>query len=494
MTAVRGRRAGLMVLAAAMAVGVTACGTWEVSSKPSPVPAVHVALLHTGKVLLVAGSGNDKAAFDAGTFKTSVWDPTTNTFSSVSTPWDAFCAGHAFLPDGRLLVAGGTTAYQTTGSNFAGSRQAFLFDPAENRYEAVPDSKVARWYPTVVELGDGGLLTLGGLNENRVRTRNYEIFDGSSWSPSVPPPNGVGNTMPTYPALHLLDDGRLFYSGANVLGTGTMDPGIWDLDANTYEKVPGITKQRLRDEAMSVLLPPAQDQRVMILGGGLTKSTTANATDAAAVVDLRKASPRYAPVAPLDTPKMYVSAVILPDSTVLETGGGTKSVNAGSFPVLSAQIFDPKTSSWTKAASPTVPRLYHSSAILLPDGRVATFGGNPKGSFEMRIEIYTPEYLRTGTARPRITSGPAEMTYGGSYSLGTTQVSPLRSAVLVRPAAVTHSSDSNQRLVDLDMTPTATGISVTVPSNPNLTPPGWYMLFVNDANGVPSVAKWVHVT
>jgi hypothetical protein len=493
MAAVRGRRAGLMVLAAAMAVGVSACGTWEVSSKLSPVPAVHVALLHTGKVLLVAGSGNNRSSFDAGTFETSVWDPTTNTFSSVSTPWDAFCAGHAFLPDGRLLVAGGTTKYPANGSNFGGSRRAFVFDPTQNRYESVPDTKVARWYPTVVELGDGRLFTLGGYNENGVRTRNYELFDGTSWSDSVPPPTDFGGAMPTYPALHLLQNGRLFYSGANVLGTGTLTPGIWNLASNTYQKVPGLSKKGLRDEAMSVLLPPAQDQRVMILGGGNTNSTV-TATDSAAVVDLKRASPKYTELPPLDSPKMYVSAVVLPDSTVLETGGGAKSVNAGSFPVLSAQIFDPKTDSWTKAASPTVPRLYHSSAVLLPDGRVATFGGNPKNSFEMRIEIYTPEYLRKDTPRPRITSGPAEMNYGGSYSLGTTQSSPLRSAVLVRPAAVTHSSDSNQRLVDLDMTPTDGGIRVTVPDNPNLTPPGWYMLFVNDATGVPSVAKWVHVT
>jgi hypothetical protein len=363
----------------------------------------------------------------------------------------------------------------------------------QNRYQAVPDTKVARWYPTVVELGDGRLFTLGGFNEIGVRTRNYEIFDGTSWSASVPSPAAVGNAMPTYPALHLLDDGRLFYSGANVLGSGTMAPGLWDLNAKTYTEVPGLTKKGLRDEAMSVLLPPAQDQRVMILGGGDTNRLV-TATDSAAVVDLKRAAPKYTALPPLSSPKMYVSAVVLPNSTVLETGGGSKSVNAGSFPVLTAQIFDPKTDSWTPAAAPTVPRLYHSSAILLPDGRVATFGGNPKNSFEMRIEIYTPEYLRTNTPRPRITSGPSEMTYGGTYALSTTQASPITSAVLVRPAAVTHSSDSNQRLVDLGVATTASGITVTVPANPNLTPPGWYMLFVNDAHGVPSVAKWVHVT
>jgi hypothetical protein len=482
---------GLVVLATVVGA---ACGTWRVNSKPMPVPAVHVALLHTGKVLLVAGSAANEPDFDAGTFRTSIWDPETNTFSSVSTPWDAFCAGHAFLPDGRLLVAGGTTAYPSaaTNANYAGSRQAYLFDPASSQYVAAPDTKVARWYPTVVELGDGRLFTLGGFNEKGVRTRNHEIFDGTQWSESRPPPAAM-STMPTYPALHLMRDGRLFYSGANVLGTGATLPGIWDIDANTYESVPGLVNRGLRDEAMSVLLPPAQEQRVMIMGGGRTNGSK-KPTATTAIVDLKDPDPTYVTAPPMEERKIYPSAVILPDSTVLQTGGASTAVNAGNNPVYSAQIFDPETDTWTKAASSTVPRVYHSSALLLPDGRVATFGGNPEGSFEMRIEIYTPAYLEQDTPRPRITSGPTEMTYGGSYALGTTQAAALTSAVLVRPAAVTHSSDSNQRLVRLGLTPTASGISVSVPVQRNITPPGWYMLFVVDANGVPSVAKWVHVT
>ncbi len=487
------RGLGLAALLALVATVGAACGSWQVNSSPSPVNAIHVALLHTGKVLLVAGSGANKADFQAGTFRTSIWDPESNTFQAVSTPWDAFCSGHAFLPDGRLLVAGGTSDYPTdTNLNYAGTKQAFIFDPEQSKYVAAPDSAVARWYPTVVELGDGRLFTLGGFNENRVRTRNNEIFDGTQWSPSQPAPAGMPFT-PTYPALHLLRDGRLFYSGANVLGTSSTPPGIWDINANTYQKVPGITKPSLRDESMSVLLPPAQDQRVLIMGGGKTDGSAA-ATDTTSIVDLKQPAPAYVPGPSLDTPKMYVSAVILPDSTVLETGGALTSVKAGFSPVYSAQIFDPKTDTWSKVADPTVPRVYHSAAILLPDGRVATFGGNPVGSFEMRIEIFTPAYLQTGTPRPTITSGPTEVTYGGSYPLGTTQNTALTSAVLVRPAAVTHSSDSNQRLVKLGMTPTANGVSVTVPAGSNLTPPGWYMLFVVDRDGVPSVAHWVHVT
>jgi hypothetical protein len=125
---------------------------------------------------------------------------------------------------------------------------------------------------------------------------------------------------------------------------------------------------------------------------------------------------------------------------------------------------------------------------------VATFGGNPVDSFEMRIEVFTPEYLQKSTPRPTITAAPTEITYGTSYSLDTTQSAALTSAVLVRPMAVTHSFDPSQRLIDLPLTTTSTGISVDVTDNPNIAPPGWYMLFVVDGHGVPSVAKWVHLT
>ena len=102
--------------------------------------------------------------------------------------------------------------------------------------------------------------------------------------------------------------------------------------------------------------------------------------------------------------------------------------------------------------------------------------------------------MRQGTTRPTISSGPTELTYGSAYSLRTTQAAALRSAVLVRPAAVTHSMDSDQRLVDLAFTKTSSGLSVTVPTSANIAPPGWYMLFVVDGNGVPSIAKWVHLS
>jgi hypothetical protein len=216
------------------------------------------------------------------------------------------------------------------------------------------------------------------------------------------------------PALHLLSDGRLFYSGANVFGRGQTMPGIWDVNTNTYTPVPGLTDLDRRDQASSVLLPPAQSQKVMVAGGGY-QDKAVDAIASTAIVDLTQPNPNFVAGPPLETAKMYVNAVILPDSTVLATGGASTTVKNGHHPVFSTQIYNPATNAWTKVEAHTVPRVYHSSALLLPDARVATFGGNPEDSFEMRIEIFEPPYLQANTPRPRITGKPTEIGYGGQY-------------------------------------------------------------------------------
>ncbi len=488
-----------MALVAATAGTVSAAaatdGSWTVTSTPSNVRAVHATLLRTGQVLLVAGSGNSRSEFSAGTFKTSLWDPNTGNLTAVNTPWDAFCSGHAAMADGRILIAGGTAAYSSPATNNqpAGSKEAYLFDPVSRRYQAVPDMSRARWYPTLTQLGDGRVFALGGLDEAGRYTSESEIFDGSTWSSPAPGPSNYVY-QPMYPALHQMRDGRLFFSGVNAFGSNAAEvpPGLFDINSRAYTNVPGLTDDQRRDQGASVLLPPAQDQRVMVIGGG-DHSNDVNAVSSTAIADLRAPNPSFQPGPPIERAKMYVNAVVLPNSTVLETGGATKSTVFAGAPVLSAQIFNPKSNTWTKVASPTVPRLYHSAAVLLPDGRVATFGGNPTSSFEMRIEVFTPPYLETGTARPTITGTTADLRYGDYATFATTQVAPITSAVLVRPASATHQSDPNQRLVDLGFTQTSTGVSVTMPTERNLAPPGWYMLFVLDANGVPSVAKWIHL-
>jgi hypothetical protein len=188
---------------------------------------------------------------------------------------------------------------------------------------------------------------------------------------------------------------------------------------------------------------------------------------------------------------MYVSAVLLPDGKVFETGGG---LHNRADPVYEASMFDPMTNTFTPGlATDPVPRTYHSSAFLLPDGRIMAVGDNPgNGTFEMRISIYSPPYLFQG-ARPQYSiSGGTDWAYGTMHTISVN--TPIVKASLIRPAAVTHSSDPNQRYIDLPMSVIDNStIGLNVTSNPNLAPPGWYMLFVVGTNGVPSVAQWVHL-
>jgi hypothetical protein len=186
---------------------------------------------------------------------------------------------------------------------------------------------------------------------------------------------------------------------------------------------------------------------------------------------------------------MYVSAVLLPDGKVLETGGA---LHNRANPVYESSIFDPATETFDPVATDPEARGYHSSAFLLPDGRVMATGDNPgNGSWNHNVSVYTPPYLLKGE-RPDITSViDKEWVYGDTQRI--TVDRPIAKAELIRPAAVTHSSDPNQRFVDLPLSVDGNNVDLNVTSNPNIAPPGWYMLFAVDANGVPSVAEWVHL-
>ncbi len=267
--------------------------------------------------------------------------------------------------------------------------------------------------------------------------------------------------------------------------------------------MPGLRRKDERDQSMSVLLPPAQDQKVLTMGGG-NHTVSPDAHRLTDLIDMKAASPQYAPGPDLPqghyadgSPqtgtqgKVYVSAVILPDGTVLETGGALHTYRED--PVFEASLYDPATNTFQAGlATDPVPRTYHSSSTLLPDGRVLSIGNNPgDGSFDQRVSVYETPYLFKG-ARPQITSlASTRWTYGTSQRI--TVDKPVVKASLIRPAAVTHSSDPNQRYVDLPMTVDGNTIDLSLTSNPNLAPPGWYMLSVVDANGVPSVSKWVRV-
>ncbi len=473
-------------------------GEWEVLDYQLPVRAVHSTLLKNGKILLIAGSGNSLEEFQNGSFKASIWDPITGVFNTLATPADMFCSGHATLPDGRVLIQGGTANYPTDPNavDYSGIKDSYIFDPETNAFTRTNDANEGHWYPTLTALGNGDIWMAGGLKADATGAVNTERFDAKTgqWLPT----NQVKQTYSfwgLYPSMHLMQDGRLFYSGSHTFGNGLPGTGasIYNPDTGAIADVPGLRQKDMRDQSSSVLLPPAQNQKVLITGGGNinTNNPAIGLTD---IIDLKQLNPAYQ--AGPDLPgegKMYVNSTILPDRTVLFSNGG-KLNRDDSTNVMTAAIYDPVTNLMKPVAADPIGRNYHSSAVLLPDGRVVVLGSNPgDGSFEMRISIYKPNYLYRGV-RPQITNVPAQATYGQNISFGVNAPGKLiKYAQLTRPMSVTHQMDSNMRLVDLPIVVQNGIATVTMPANGNMLPPGPYMLTVTDSDGVPSVASWVMV-
>jgi hypothetical protein len=473
-------------------------GTWQLLPYTAPILPIHAALLRTGKVLIFAGSGNDTKKI--GTLNGSaVWDVQAGTFTQPVTPLDPsgqpvdlFCVGQSFQAQGLLMAAGGTRQYDP----FQGLSSALMFDPMTQEWTTKASMNSGRWYPTVLTLGSGRIFAISGLDAAGRLDVQPEIYASSFGWKQFP---STASRIPMYAHLFLMGDERLFYSGANMSGNGGVTPRILTLPNNFSRPigetlVAGLAAADSADQAASVLLPPAQDQRVMILGGGMAMSgTNGMGTARVAIADLSAPAPVYAPAPSLHSARMHVSAVLLPDRTVLACNGSAMGEDASASP-LPAEIYNPSTNSWTVDATPTVPRVYHSIALLLPDGRVVTAGGNPqRGVDELRIEIYRPWYM--DQQRPAIQSATQSISYGRTLSIQTPQAASIKWVSLIRPGAPTHSMDTEQRLVDMPIAArTSTSLTVSVTRNANLAPPGWYMLFITTTGGVPSVAAWVQLT
>jgi hypothetical protein len=210
------------------------------------------------------------------------------------------------------------------------------------------------------------------------------------------------------------------------------------------------------------------------------------------LLDMTQPQHTWRETAPMVFPRSYHNLTMLPDGSVLATGGGETTDPFGQTQaVFAAELWSPSTETWTSMASMTVPRLYHSTALLLPDGRVLSagggrFGGGPVDD-KLNAEIYSPPYLFKGS-RPVITAAPAVISYNSSVSIATPDAAEIASVSLLQLGSVTHDFNTNQRYLSLSFVPAGNGLDVQTPANANTAPPGFYMLFIVNMNGVPSVA------
>jgi hypothetical protein len=446
----------LAVAVGAQSPGPEVVGRWDAGPTVSFVPR-HMHVLPTGEVLL-----NQDGDL-------TIWNPTTgNPPSSLPNHTsNIFCSGHCFLADGKLLVTGGHI------ENSVGLDQVSIFDPLTRQWQAQSRMNAGRWYPTNTTLANGDVLIVSGdVSVSQGVNRLPQVYQAATGT--LRSLSSALLSLDLYPAMHLAPNGRVFNSGpsTDTRYLDTAGTGAWSLVARRNGP--------WRDFGSSVMYEPG---KVLVMGGGDPPTASAE------VIDLNGASPAWRTVGSMAQARRQLNATILPDGTVLVTGGtrgaGFNNQDPGQS-AYAAEVWNPATEQWRTLASATKVRVYHSTAALLPDGRVLSGGGDG----QYGTEVFSPPYLFRG-ARPTITTAPTAIAYGQTFPVQTPDAAAVSQVTLVALSSVTHAFNQHQRFLGLTFTATASGLDVEPPSVSTLAPPGPYMLFLLDGNGVPSVARIV---
>ncbi len=439
-----------------------------------PVVAVHMNLMPNGKVLLWDGQ-----LF--GSFA-EVWNPANNNFEAVPAQDNLFCSGHTSLSDGRIFVVGGHIAAHV------GLSDSNIFDPQSENWTSGPVMSSGRWYPTAIPLGDGRIIVLSGESDcDGCDVPQPAIFDpvANSWSVLKNAPL----SFPYYPHAFVQPDGRVLVSSTTE---APITSQILDLNTQTWSSVGSGAV----DGGTAAMYRPG---KILKVGTSVDPDTAVRPSFATAyVLDMTQPSPDWRQVASMAYPRTYATMVLLPDGNVFVEGGGkTTAATDLSGAVLQAELWSPATETWTTVAPMSTPRLYHSTALLMPDGRVLVAGGgrfdtNPAPTDQLSSEYYLPPYFFKG-ARPTITSTPSTLQFNQTFLLQTPDAAQIGSVVLMRIGSVTHNFNMSQNYVPLTFQVVSGGLNVQAPANGNLAPPGYYMLFIVNTNGVPSVASIVNL-
>jgi hypothetical protein len=529
-----------------------------------PSTAVHAVMLPTGKVLYFSQPKPPAEATTEGG-NAHLWDPATNTTVAVpppvvdypsgpDAPANLWCGGQTLLADGRVLVVGGNLEYPVndgngTGNGFKGAKWVVTFDPWTETWTRYADMAHGRWYPTLTELEDGRVVIIGGWDETggtaagpsdpaqMSNNLDIEVFDPAT------PAGGVSTTTPRqlpssraglglYPHQFQLPDttvlgaggGKILIAGPLAWDSSVLDTTDWSWqDINGNGSNPPLSSDRSWGTAWLEPSGPDGSRRVVLLGGANTadsapgdpgSGTPPLATAEALDLDDPWLGWRADPSLDLNTGRAHFNTVLLPDGSILSNGGGYGRKNGSLYadPIYTAELLAPGGGGWRSIGQEADARTYHSTAVLLPDGRVVSAGDDrdilppppPAGSppdmppghiapESRTAQIYSPPYLFAGE-RPAITFAPSSVRYDAPFRIAVAgSPAQVTRAVLVRPGAVTHAVDMSQQVIELDVTAQSDGLTMTAPLNASVAPPGYYMLFVLNGDGVPSVASWVRL-
>ena len=482
-------------------------GRW---SSPFVIPVVGVTavLLHTGKVMFWSydpvnyhnpKKGNDGVGY--------IWNPATRVGYNIPPPENIWCAGHTILSDGRVYVAGGNLRYPDGNAppgqgSWQGTLTNYTFNPLQEIWAKQPDMVRGRWYPTVTKLADNRVVITSGIDETGSNAVNnvVEVFTPDPNINGIGRVNAVGfhNSSGLYPLQFLLPSGQMLEAGPSADSSFQLNPATWN-----WSGLPRMMSDHFylgSGASYTDASVTPNRQLVMVAGGYNYNPPLANAPVAVNEwLDGFNPALGWRPYPQFQTARHNHNTVMLPDGAML-TVGGNRGVYGYEEPELSSELYskpagDP-TGVWNKVAPHTIQAAYHSTAILLPDATVLLsqddMDSSAAAAFQHKAQVYSPPYLFRG-AQPVITSSPASARYGQSFNVLTNR-SAMAGAVLVAPAATTHGNDMHQRVIKLQARQLSNGLNVTVPASSALVPPGHYMLFVMDSAGIPSVAKFVHIS
>ena len=455
-----------------------------------PHTAVSAANLPDGRILTYASNEEDSWPAGKGEFTyAAAWDPATGEFKMVPhNAHDMFCAELVMTDDGKVFVTGGRNHVPTTS----------VFDFEQDTWSTIDDMNTGRWYPTSVSLSNGNVFTAlgssgGSIPEVWNQDAGWSYMNGIDFT--NPLLNQPGWTIQTWPYLFVAPSGELFHAGPqtqmhyiNLGGNGSIR------ETNATDK--GWYGKR----ALNVMY---EENKIMIAGGSAPYDSDGknDATNAVVSIDISSGEPVLTPLASMNHPRVTHNGVLLPDGKLIVVGGRTHGggdVNS----VLTPEIYDPVTNTWTEVADMSVPRNYHSTALLMPDGRVWSGGGGfcANGCPDIthsNAQVYSPPYLFNSdgslAARPEITTAPASVRNNEVFTLNAT--AGLTRFTMIKMSAITHQMNTDLRRLYVDFTESAPGTyELSAHANPNVMTPGYWMVFGLNADGVPSEAAIVQVT
>jgi hypothetical protein len=423
---------------------------------------VHASLLPDGRVFFIS--------YYTESLQPNIWDPVTNTFApTAAAPYELFCSGHTNMADGRIFLSGGHIA------DFTGYSHVTIYDPVQNSMTQVADMNQGRWYPTSTVLPNGDILVVSGdVDPNTLVNPLPQVFQVGSgtWRNLT----SAQLMQALYPIMLVAPSGQVFYAGPqpqtqylDTSGTGAWSPVGKHQFTGWRDYGPGL----MYDVG-----------KVLVVGGADPPTATAE------TIDLTATAPAWTYTGSMQFARRQHNAVILPDGKVFIVGGSSGSTfDDSTHPVFPTEIWDPATGQFTQMASIAAYRGYHSTALLLPDGRVLSAGGNVGGA---NAQIFSPPYLSAG-AQPTISSAPAGVGYGQTVFIGTSDAATVTQVTWLRTGSTTHTFDESQRFMRLSFTQASSGLNVTMPSSGNISPPGYYMLFLVNSSGIPSVADIIQI-